>query len=125
MWLDASRASLIEGMSRVYPTLVNSQITDAVNQANALVLGAAPAQAVGALYQMMAHAVGLSMQNAVAQQRSMNTIATAVTTQGVNGIYGQPVAAGGRASAEMLSGNALAQAVIQLAAAVTKLAENT
>lgn len=124
MWLDANRASLIEGKSRVYPTLVNSQITDAVTQANTLVLGAAPAQAAGALYQMMAHAVGLSMQNAVAQQRNMNTIATAVTTQGVNGIYAQPVAAGSCASAEIFNGNALAQAIGQLAAAVTKFAEN-
>lgn len=60
-----------------FPTAVNSQITDAVTQANGTVMGDAPAQAMGALYQAMAQATGLAAQNAVAAQQSMNTIASA------------------------------------------------
>ena len=71
-------------------TTVNSQITDAVTQANVKVLGEAPAMAMGTVYQTMAQAVGLSMQNAVSAQQQMNTIAQAATTQGVNLIYSVP-----------------------------------
>jgi hypothetical protein len=74
-------------------TPVNGQITDAVTQANVKVLGDAPAQALGTLYQVMAQSMGLSMQNAVANQQNMSTIDTAVTTQGVNLIYSMDVAA--------------------------------
>ncbi|HYI72152.1 MAG TPA: RebB family R body protein [Skermanella sp.] len=73
-------------------TPVNGQITDAVTQANVKVLGDAPAQALGTLYQVMAQSMGLSMQNAVAKQQNMSTINTAVTTQGVNLIYTMDVA---------------------------------
>ncbi|HYI72153.1 MAG TPA: RebB family R body protein [Skermanella sp.] len=73
-------------------TPVNGQITDAVTQANVKVLGDAPAQALGTLYQVMSQSVGLSMQNAVNLQQSRNTINTAVTTQGVNLIYSMDVA---------------------------------
>lgn len=71
-------------------TTVNSQITDAVTQANVKVLGEAPAMAMGTVYQTLAQAVGLSMQNAVSAQQQMNTIAQAATTQGVNLIYSVP-----------------------------------
>lgn len=69
---------------------VNSQITDAVTQANVKVLGEAPAMAMGTVYQTMAQSVGLSMQNAVSAQQQMNTIAAAATAQGVNLIYSVP-----------------------------------
>lgn len=69
---------------------VNSQITDAVTQSNVKVLGDAPAMAMGTVYQTMAQAVGLSMQNAVSAQQQMNVIAQAATTQGVNLIYSIP-----------------------------------
>ena len=69
---------------------VNSQITDAVTQANVKVLGEAPAMAMGTVYQAMAQSVGLSMQNAVSAQQQMNTIAAATTAQGVNLIYSVP-----------------------------------
>lgn len=63
------------------PTLVNGQITDAVTQANVKVLGDAPAMALGSVFQAMAQAIGLSMQNAVANQQNMNTLSVAVLTK--------------------------------------------
>lgn len=72
------------------PTLVNGQITDAVTQADVKLLGDAPGQALATVYQVMAHSVGIGMQNAVAAQQQMNTIAAATTAQGVNLIYSIP-----------------------------------
>lgn len=67
-----------------FPTAVNSQITDAVTQSNVQVVAGAPAQALGMLYQTVAHAAGLAAQNAVANQQSANQVAVAVTTKCVN-----------------------------------------
>lgn len=69
---------------------VNSQVTDAVTQANVKVLGDAPAMAMGTVYQAMAQSVGLSMQNAVSAQAQMTAIAQAATAQGINLIYSVP-----------------------------------
>ncbi|ACI99389.1 MULTISPECIES: RebB family R body protein [Rhodospirillales] len=99
-----------------YPTLVNGQITDAVSQANVTILAAAPAQAMATLYQVMAQSIGLSMQNAVARQRSMAMIDTAVTTQGTSLLYSTPVAAGARGTTEVFSGNGLAELIAALTA---------
>ena len=63
------------------PTLVNGQITDAVTQANVKVLGDAPAMAMGAVFQAMMQSIGISMQNAVANQQNMNTLSVAVLTK--------------------------------------------
>ncbi len=60
------------------PTPVNGQITDAVTQANVKVLGDAPAMAMGAVFQSMAHASGVLYENATAQQQSAQTIQQAV-----------------------------------------------
>ena len=51
----------------------------------------------------MAQSVGLSMQNAVANQQNMSTIDTAVTTQGVNLIYSMDVASGAVATKDIYS----------------------
>ena len=64
------------------PTPVNGQITDAVTQANVKVLGDAPAMAMGAIYQTMAHSTGLMFENAVNAQQQLNTLAQAATTLG-------------------------------------------
>lgn len=80
------------------PTLVNGQITDSVTQSNVKILGDAPGQALATVYQVMAHSIGLSMQNAVAQQQQMNTLNTAVTTQGVNLLYSMDTAADAEAT---------------------------
>ena len=61
-------------------TPVNSQITDAVTQNNVKVLGEAPAQAMGLVYQTMAHSISLSMQNAMQTQGGLQQIGNAVTS---------------------------------------------
>ena len=62
-----------------FPTSVNNQITDSVTQANVKVLGEAPAMALGSLYQTMAQAAGLAMQNAVTSQQSLAAVNQAAT----------------------------------------------
>ena len=68
-------------------TALNSQITDAVTQANVKILGDAPALSLGNLYQMVSQSLGLAAQNAVMAQQQSNIIHQAATTQGVNLIY--------------------------------------
>lgn len=70
-----------------FPTAVNSQITDAVTQSNVKVVGEAPAFAMGAIYQSLAHSTGILYANAVAAQQQMNTLAQAASNQGVMQIY--------------------------------------
>jgi hypothetical protein len=48
------------------------------------VLGPAPSQAIAVIYTQMAHAVGLAMQNIVAQQQTLNTINNAIATKALN-----------------------------------------
>jgi len=62
-------------------TAVNAQITDAVTQTNVKVVAEAPAQAIASLYQVASHSAGLSMQNAVFSQQSLNQISTAVVSK--------------------------------------------
>ncbi len=52
-------------------------------------LGDAPAQALGALYQSLAQAMSLAAQNAVANQQHANDISNAVTTRCVNAVLGK------------------------------------
>ena len=56
------------------PPLVNTQITDAVTQTNVKVLGEAPAEAVAVSVDTLAHAIGLSMENATTTQGGMQQI---------------------------------------------------
>jgi len=79
-------------------TALNSQITDAVTQANVKILGDAPALSLGNLYQMVSQSLGLAAQNAVMAQQQSNIIHQASTTQGVNLIYAVDTAAVGDAS---------------------------
>ena len=53
------------------PTPVNGQITDAVTQANVKVLGDAPAMAMGAIYQSLAHSTGILYENATSSQQQL------------------------------------------------------
>jgi Killing trait len=69
------------------PTSVNSQITDSVTQANVKVVGEAPAIAMSAMYQAMANALAIALQNAVVAQRQQNTLAIAAANQGIVQIY--------------------------------------
>lgn len=70
-----------------YPTAVNSQITDAVTQANVSVLGDSPAMGLASLYQSTAHATGLMFHNAVNAQQQTAIAAQAATIQGVIQLY--------------------------------------
>ena len=74
-------------------TSLNSQITDAVTQANVKVLADSPALSLSNLYQMVSQSLGLSAQNAVMSQQQSNIIHQASTTQGVNLIYAVDTAA--------------------------------
>jgi hypothetical protein len=47
-------------------------------------LGPAPSEAIAVIYTQMAHAVGLAMQNIVAQQQTLNTINNAIATKALN-----------------------------------------
>ena len=104
------------------PTLVNGQITDAVTQANVKVLGDAPAQAIATVYQVMAQAVGLSMQNAVANQQRMNALGNALTVQSVNQIYSIPLAASIAGANATLAGGVTAGQLAELKVLLRALA---
>lgn len=102
-------------------TAVNSQITDAITQSNLTVLGGAPAQSMATVYQVMAQSVGASMQNAVSNQQSMNTIDNAIVSQGVAMLYSIDSSASARATQEILSGNMDAEIVSALKAIIIEL----
>jgi len=80
------------------PTPVNGQITDAVTQSNVNVLAAAPAMAMGSIYQSAAHSTGLMYQNAVMQQAQTAIAAQAAANQGVIQIYSANTMAGAAAT---------------------------
>jgi Killing trait len=77
-------------------TPVNGQITDAITQANLTVLGDAPAQAAGLVYQTVAHSISLAMANAQHAQGSLAQIGNAATSAAVGVI----LAAARRATTE-------------------------
>ena len=68
------------------PTAVNSQITDAVTQANVKVLGEAPAIAMGNLYLATSQALSNAAHNATPQQ-SNDVTSQAASTLGINNLY--------------------------------------
>lgn len=83
------------------PTPVNGQITDAVTQANVKVLGDAPAMAMGAIYQSLAHSTGILYENAVSAQQQLAIASQASTNQGVIQIYSVDTMAGATATAKI------------------------
>lgn len=66
-----------------YPTALNSQISDAVSQANVQVLGDAPAFSLGSLYVSTSHALANAAHNATAGQQQLTIAAQAATVRGV------------------------------------------
>lgn len=78
-------------------TPVNSQITDAVTQANVKVLGEAPAQSMALIYQTMAHSISLAMENAQQAQGGLTQIGNAVTSSAITMIL-NAVGAGQKSS---------------------------
>ena len=83
------------------PTAVNGQITDAVTQANVKVLGDAPAMAMGAIYQSLAHSTGILYQNATIAQQQLAISAQAATNQGVIQLYSVDTMAGAVATSKV------------------------
>jgi len=81
-----------------FPTAVNSQITDAITQANVKVIGESPAMAMGQIYQSLAHSTGLLFENAVSAQQQQAIAAQAATNQGVIQIYSVDTMAGALAT---------------------------
>jgi hypothetical protein len=83
------------------PTPVNGQITDSVTQANVKVIGDAPAMAMGAIYQSLAHSTGILYENATGQQQQLAIAAQAATNQGVIQIYSVDTMAGAVAASKL------------------------
>ncbi len=83
------------------PTAVNGQITDAVTQSNVKVLGDAPAMAMGAIYQALAHSTGILYENATSSQQQLQIAAQAATNQGVIQIYSVDTMAGAVATSKI------------------------
>src|ERR1700761_438838 len=83
------------------PTPVNGQITDSVTQANVKVVGEAPAIAMGALYQSLAHSTGILFENATGTQQQIAICGQAATNQGVIQIYSVDSMAGATATAKL------------------------
>jgi vancomycin permeability regulator SanA len=71
-----------------FPTAVNSQITDAITQANVKVLGDAPAMAMGNVYQAVAQALANAAHNATNAQQQNYVLAQAVTARCVQILLG-------------------------------------
>jgi hypothetical protein len=83
------------------PTPVNGMITDAVTQANVKVLGDAPAMAMAAIYQSLAHSTGILYENATSSQQQLAIAGQAATNQGVIQIYSVDTMAGAVAASKI------------------------
>ncbi len=83
------------------PTPVNGMITDAVTQANVKVVGDAPAMAMGAIYQSLAHSTGILYENATSAQQQLAIAGQAATNQGVIQIYSVDTMAGSVATSKV------------------------
>jgi len=84
-----------------YPTRVNSQITDAVTQTGVSTLAAAPAMAMGAIYQSAAHSIGILFENSTMAQRNAAICGQAATNQGVMQMYSMNSMAAAVATAKL------------------------
>ena len=83
---------------------VSEQVTDSITQVNTKVLGDAPAQAMGTLYQTASAAAGIALQNAVHAQNNQNAINNAVTIEGVNLLYTSGTASSAAAAVKLDAG---------------------
>jgi len=83
------------------PTPVNGQITDSVTQTNVKVLGDAPAVAMGAIYQSVAHSTGILFENATSAQQQLAIAGQAAANQGVIQVYSIDTMAGAVSTAKV------------------------
>ena len=72
------------------PTPVNGMITDAITQSSVAVLGVAPAQSMGNVYQTAAHSLSVLYENATQAQQHSAVSGQAATNQGVMQLYSVP-----------------------------------
>ncbi|WP_068002833.1 RebB family R body protein [Pseudovibrio axinellae] len=73
-------------------------VTDAVTQTNVMVIGEAPAMAMGHIYSSLAHSTGLLFQNSVALASQSTALSQATTNQGILQIYSANTMAGASAT---------------------------
>ena len=85
-----------------FPTALNSQITDAVTQANVKVLGDAPAMAIGNFYNATGQALSNAAHNAASLQQQTNVTAQAATTMGVTTLLSLDTATAAKATKAVL-----------------------
>lgn len=85
----------------MYPTSVNSQITDSVTQVNTKVLGDAPAQSMGNLMIATSQALSNAAHNATTAQQQAGITMQAATVQGVSTLFSVDTASTGRATAQI------------------------
>jgi hypothetical protein len=97
----ATRHATTRSFVMAYPTAVNDQITDSVTQSNVKVLGDAPAMAMGAMYQALAHSTGILYENATSAQQQLAISAQAATNQGVIQLYSVDTMAGAVSTAKI------------------------
>lgn len=81
--------AFLAGQTHAVATPADSQVTDAVTQANVKVVGTSPAMSIGTLYQSLAHSTGVSLNNSPA----LVTHAQGITSQGIQQIYSVDTAA--------------------------------
>ena len=72
--------------SKQNESAVNSQITDAVKQIQSMINDTSNEFSEAVSQQVTAHAVGLAMQNAVAQQQELYILRNAIVTAAANAI---------------------------------------
>ena len=84
-----------------FPTALNSQITDAVTQANVKVLGDAPAIAMGNLFISTSQALSNAAHNATNNAQQSYVTMQASTTQGVATLLSVDTASTGKATAKI------------------------
>lgn len=65
---------------------INDQIKDSVSQIQKSIMGVFESQGQAAAYQMMAHAIGLAMLNAVSNQQHAYILKNAITTAAVKAV---------------------------------------
>jgi len=104
---------------------VNSQITDAIAQTSITVMGEAPAEAVGILYQQLAHSIGLALQNTIAQQQHTYSIHNAVTLAASRQLLTTDPAAAAKASQDLISGSAITDNLTALQSVVSQMSKKS
>ncbi|MCC2614990.1 RebB family R body protein [Aestuariibacter halophilus] len=87
----------------MYPTSVNSQITDSVTQANTKVLGDAPAVSMGNFMVATSQALSNAAHNATTAQQQSGITWQAATVQGVSTLYSVDTASTGVATSKIFA----------------------